>query len=109
MAFNTDGYGSSLNGKETSLGIGAGGNAQLVSLSTASVMSSAINSDVAVIYATAACFARSGSSPTAVSDGTDQYIPALTFLRINIDKGSKLGLINAAGASSGAVYITPGA
>lgn len=101
-----DGFGNDP-AKEISLGIGSGGSSQLVSLSTASVSSAAIHSDTCVIYATANCFVRQGSAPTAVSDGTDQFIPASTFLRLRIDKGNKLGLINAAGASAGAVYITP--
>lgn len=107
--FDKNGYGHNIDGSEVSLRVGAGGSSQLVSLSTASVMSAAINSNVAVVYATQACFVRSGSAPTAISDGTDQYVPASTYLRLSIDKGSKLGLINAAGASAGAVYITPGA
>jgi hypothetical protein len=48
---------------------------------------------------------RQGSNPTALSNGTDQFIPANTLLRIvDIESGNKLAFI---AGSAGTVYISP--
>lgn len=93
--------------QEVSLLIGEGGTSQPVSISTTSAQSTVITGDNAVIYSSVECFIRSGSNPTALSDGTDQFIPASMFLRVRFAAGSKLAFKTATG--TGTVYITPGA
>ena len=94
--------------KENSLTINGGGTSQAVAISSTSAQSAAMNSPVALVYATVDCFARRGSNPTALSDGTDQFIPANTLLRISgIERGDKLAFKTT--SASGTVYITPGA
>lgn len=51
---------------------------------------------------------RQGSNPTAVSDGTDQILPANNWVRLeNLTIGNKLAFKTASG--SGTVYLTNGA
>jgi hypothetical protein len=78
-----------------------------VAISAVSAQSAVIASSWAMIYATTACFIRRGANPTALSDGTDQYIPADTLLRVALVAGEKLAFKTTAAA--GTVYITPGA
>lgn len=95
--------------KETSITITTGGDSQAVAISTTSAQSAVIAADSATLYATTDCFVRRGSNPTAVADGTDQFVPANTLLRINgltNDNLSKLAFKTATG--TGTVYITPG-
>jgi hypothetical protein len=49
---------------------------------------------------------RKGTNPTAVADGTDQYVPANTPIRVELMEGERIAAI-AAGA--GNLYFTPGA
>jgi hypothetical protein len=92
---------------EHSLTIDAGGTSQAVSISTTSAQSAAIPGGSAVIYSTVDCFVRSGANPTALSNGTDRFIPAGIYLRVGFASGEKLAFITAAG--TGTVYIAPGA
>jgi hypothetical protein len=82
-----------------------GGTCQAVSISGTSAQSAAINSGRVVIYSNVDCWMRQGSNPTALSNGTDQFIPANTLLRIvDIESGNKLAFI---AGSAGTVYISP--
>lgn len=91
--------------QELSLIVNEGGTSQKVALSTTSAQSAAINADFVVVTLTAAGFVRGGADPTAVSDGTDQYLPANVPMRLNIKPGWKLAFILASG--TGDAYITP--
>jgi hypothetical protein len=92
---------------EHSLTIGAGGTSQALSISTTSAQSSAIAGGSALIYSTVDCFTRADANPTALSNGTDLFIPAGVVFRADFAPGSKLAFITASG--TGTVYITPGA
>lgn len=52
-------------------------------------------------------FIRKGTNPTAVADGTDQYVPANTPFRVELMDGERLAAILASG--TGNMYFTPGA
>lgn len=57
------------------------------------------------LYNTVDCFIRQGANPTALSDGTDQILPANNMYRVGpIAPGNRLAIIS---ASAGSVYITP--
>lgn len=85
-----------------------GGQSQLIALSTASAPSNVINGASAVVYSDVLCFFRQGGAPIAVSNGTDQVIPAGVWTRITgIIPGNKLAFIVATG--TGNLYLTPGA
>jgi hypothetical protein len=92
---------------EQSIEANTGGTSQVVSISTTSAQSTAITTNTALVYSTVDCFMRQGANPTALSNGTDQIIPATTLLRVSLTEGNKLAFITASG--SGTVYITPGA
>ena len=83
------------------------GISQKVTVSTTSAQSAAIAANSVTIYATVNVYVRQGSNPTAVSDGTDQFIPAETFVSLEgLITGNKLAII---GEGSGIAYLTPGA
>lgn len=92
---------------EFHLRVTEGGTSQVVAVSTTSAQSTAIN-DVAhvLIYTNTAVAVRQGSNPTALTDGTDQVIPAGLY-RVAITPGNKLAFKTLTG--TGNVYITPGA
>lgn len=94
-----------MNNQETSIVVNEGGRSSLLSAVTTSQQSAVMNADYVYVFATAACFVRQGSNPTAVTDGTDIYIPANTPLRLNITRGNKLAF---AASSSANIYLTPG-
>lgn len=52
-------------------------------------------------------FGRKGSSPTALSDGTDQAFAANVPYRVELMEGERMAFI--VPASTGNVYFTPGA
>ena len=82
-----------------------GGQSQKVSISTSSAQSTAISCKSLVVCADTGCFIRQGANPTAVSDGTDQYIPAGAVLRFfNLAPGNKIAVIS---TTTGNLYITP--
>lgn len=92
---------------EESMKVLNGGESVAISISTTSAQSAAILTTSVVVYSTVECWLRQGSNPTAVSDGTDQYLPAETQMRlVDITPGNKLAF--KAGAS-GTVYLTQGA
>ena len=92
---------------ENSIQILSGGQTNAVAISTTSAQSAAITEEKVLVYSTVFCFARQGTNPTALSNGTDQPIPAETLIRVPVTSGNKLAFITATG--SGTVYITPGA
>ncbi len=94
--------------REIDLTLSSGGNCQAVSISSTSAQSGALPNDTAVIYATVACFARTGSNPTALATGVDIFIPATTMLRITVpNPGDKIAFVTS--SATGTVYIAPGA
>ena len=94
--------------KEASVSASAGGTSQKVAMSTVSAQSAAINAQVALVSPTEDCFVREGSNPTALSDGTDQFLFGGFTYRIAMSDGAnRLAFIMASG--SGTVYITPAA
>lgn len=93
---------------EISLVPNAGGNSEVIAISTTSAQSSILFHEYAGyvnILSTTDCFMRTGANPTALADGTDQFIPGNNLLRIGpIPEDWKLAFITASGA--GSVYIT---
>ena len=82
-----------------------GGQSQKVSLTTTSAQSTALQCKTVVLCSDVDCFIRQGSSPTALADGTDQFLPAYNMVRFfNYHPGNKIAAI---AASSGNLYITP--
>lgn len=83
----------------------SGGQSQVVTISGTSAQSSAITgSKTLYLCATADCFIRQGSNPTALSNGTDQFLPSYTPMRYaGFVSGNKVAVIG----SSGSLYITP--
>lgn len=85
-----------------------GGTCAAVAISTTSAKSAAILTGRVVLFSSAECFFRQGADPTALSDGTDQILPASTMLRVvDIETGNKLAFKTASG--TGTVYIAPAA
>ena len=90
--------------------IGAGGLSQAVSVSTTSAQSAVVASQTDPVYynvwATVECFCRMGTNPIALSNGTDQFIPAELLFRVGpIPYGYRLAFKTATG--TGTVYLTP--
>ena len=84
-----------------------GGQSASIAISVTSAQSAAITTGSVVATPTVDCFFRQGSSPTALSNGTDQILLANNSFRISgIVSGNKLAFITASG--TGTVYITPG-
>lgn len=84
----------------------SGGQSTSISVTTTSAQSAAIsNSKTVVLCGTVDCFIRQGANPTALSDGTDQFLPAYTPMRYaGFVSGNKIAAI---GLTSGTLYITP--
>lgn len=84
----------------------SGGQSQSVAVTTTSAQSTAIsNSKTVVLCSTVDCFVRQATNPTALSNGTDQFLPAYTQLRYaGFVSGNKIAVI---GTGSGTLYITP--
>ncbi len=49
------------------------------------------NSKTLYVVSTVACFVRQGTNPTALSDGTDQYLPANVPMRLTGFTGGSPG------------------
>ena len=84
----------------------SGGQSQSVAVTTSSAQSTAIsNSKTVVLCSTVDCFIRQGSNPTALSNGTDQFLPSYVPMRFaGLTSGNKLAVI---GTGAGTLYITP--
>jgi hypothetical protein len=89
-----------------SINIGTGGTSFPVSMSTANAKSAVIDAEYCTVALTVDAFLRAGADPTAVSNGTDQFLPAGIY-RVSITRGHKLAFI--LGTGTGTAYITPGA
>lgn len=85
--------------------ISGGGDCQTVALSTTSAQSAQLDAGIYLLALDTAAFVRQGVSPTALSNGTDQYIPAGVY-RIRVTEGNKLAII--LGAGTGNAYLAPG-
>lgn len=103
-----------MNINEISLELNTGATSQKVAMSTTSAQSAAAASTATeskgmplkyVITPDANCFVRKGANPTALSDGTDQYLVANQSYRVELMDGEKMAFIVASG--TGNVYITP--
>lgn len=86
----------------------SGGQSQVVAVSGTSAQSSAISrSKTLYLCSTVDCFVRQGSNPTALSNGTDQFLPAYIPMRFaGFTSGYKVAVIGVSGAS-GSLYVTP--
>ena len=51
------------------------------------------------------CFIRMGTNPTALADGTDQFLLGGNTFRITVSPGTKVAFISNGGSGYG--YITP--
>jgi hypothetical protein len=86
----------------------SGGQSAKVLTSTVSAQSAALTSTSYLCISDVNCFVRTGASPVAVSNGTDQLMLANVQYRFSpINIGDKLAFILSAG--SGNVYLTPDA
>lgn len=93
---------------ENSIPATSGGQSEKVAISAVTASSAAITTESVTIYSTVDCFIRVGATPqTAVSDGTDDFIPAGNKLRLHSIKASHVIAFITSGAT-GTVYITPG-
>jgi hypothetical protein len=83
----------------------SGGQSQVVAISGTSAQSSAITGSKTVyLCSTGDCFIRQGSNPTALSNGTDQFLPGYTPMRFaGFVSGNKIAVIG----TTGSLYITP--
>jgi len=83
----------------------SGGQSKKVTISSTSAQSAALSCRALTLCSTIDCWVRQGSNPTALADGTDQFLPAYTVVRyVNFIPGNKVAAIAAA---SGFLYITP--
>lgn len=91
---------------QESMKIDSGGQSLKVTLTTSSAQSAAITgARTLYVCATVDCFLRQGANPTALADGTDQFLPAYAPMRLrDFISGNKLAAI---GTAAGALYVTP--
>lgn len=84
------------------------GASQKVAVGASSLQSTAVGASTNVVQlcATAACFVKTGTNPTAVAD-TGLYVPANVPVLVGISGSFKIAVIQAVGA--GFLYITEGA
>lgn len=100
-----------MNVNQITLEVLSGGQSSKIAIGTTSAQTAAVTavSGQAVVSVAFTpdvdCFVRRGTNPTAVSDGTDQFLLARTTYRCQMLPGEKLAFI-ASGA--GNVYFTPG-
>lgn len=100
-----------MNVREISCRLVVPGTSQTVSISAVSAQSAAIKGTPSflVVYTSTGCFVRYGVNPTALADGTDQYLVGGNQYRIEWNpewENYKIAFITTAAA--GTVYITPG-
>ena len=90
---------------QESMQIYSGGQSSKVTVSVASAQSGALACKSLILCSTVNCFIRQGANPTAVGDGTDQFLPAYApFRYAGFKSGNKIAVI---GAADGTLYITP--
>lgn len=86
----------------------AGGQSQALAISGTSAQSAAITTSFAKITPTVDCFFRAAANPTALADGTDDFLlGGVSYRIIGITSGHKLAFKTS--GATGTVYITPGA
>lgn len=99
-----------MNNIEYTLAVVAPGSSVAVTLAGGGASAATTNPlgmDVAVVTPTVDCFFRKGATPTATSDGTDQFMVAKNTYRIfGLATTDRLAFNS---ATPGSVYITPGA
>jgi hypothetical protein len=82
-----------------------GGQSQKVAISGTSAQSTSLLCKSVVLCSDIDCFIRQGENPTALDDGTDQFLPAYNMVRYyNFHPGNKIAAI---AATAGNLYITP--
>jgi len=82
-----------------------GGQSQKVAVSTTSAQSTELQCKTVILCSDVDCFIRQGENPTALSDGTDQFLPAYNIVRFfNFHPGNKIAVKS---TSVGNLYITP--
>jgi hypothetical protein len=103
-----------VNSIEISLELNTGGTSQKLAISAASAQSNAAAAGSSenkggpikyLVTPDTACFVRKGANPTAVADGTDQYLSAGQAYRVELMDGEKMAFITS--GATGSVYITP--
>lgn len=91
-----------------SLTADVGGKSQKIAISATSAQTNTIPGSVSggtvLVTPDVACFYRGGVNPTAVNDGSDQYLAAGNTYRIQVPPGWKLAFMALTG--SGNVYVT---
>lgn len=84
----------------------AGGQSQKVTVTGTSAKSTELNCKTVVLCSDTDCFIRQGMEPVALSDGTDQFLPAYTIVRFyNYHPANKIGVIS--NGTNGSLFITP--
>lgn len=78
---------------------------QVRTISGSSAQSAAITGTLVRVCSDVPCFIDFGTNPTAVADGTDMFLPALTPEYFVINSGDKVAAIQI--SSAGNLYITP--
>lgn len=90
---------------QESMQIYSGGQSSKVTIGAVSAQSGALACKSLILCSTVDCFIRQGASPTALADGTDQFLPAYApFRYAGFKSGNKLAVI---GSAAGTLYITP--
>lgn len=85
----------------------AAGRGQKISVSTVSAQSAVLTDSSCVVHTSVDCYVRQGADPTAVADGSDQFIPAGALIRLGgLARGNRLAII---AVTSGTVHLMPGA
>ena len=85
--------------------IATGGSCQAVSISGTSAQSTAVTATLVHITATVDCFMREAANPTALSDGTDEFLPAYIVTPKIITSGNKIAFKTT--GATGTAYISP--
>ena len=101
---------------EITIDVKAGGDSAQIATSTASAQGPVVAQPTGhpigepvpcTVLSETLCFIRKGANPTALSNGTDQAIPANTLIRFGLMAGERIAVIVATG--TGNVYFTPNA
>ena len=93
--------------QEISFSLGDPGTSQALIVSSTSAQSAVALTTSVVATPTVDCFVRQGANPTALADGTDMFLLALTSYRLALPRGNKLAFVTS--SATGTAYLTPGA
>ena len=98
-----------VSGQDTTFEVSSGGTSQELAISTTSAASTAISGSASKVrvrvISSADCYCRQGEDPTALNDGTDEFLPAGLMVRMTMTSGNKLAFVAKAG--TGTVNLTP--